>query len=137
MWSNRAVQDRQHGYYGNLRQEGLAQAKGQQAQEGKVERWLEGRIPFGWLLAFVVSTSLIDGWLVVACGTLPSEEYNPLGRAIITQYGQYGLFVGKMLGTAAVAVILMFMYKKWRSAAQLAVGVLALLQLLLMCYLFH
>lgn len=119
-----------------MRQQGHSQAEGEKAKQGKVERLLERCISVPKLLAFVFLTSLFDASLVVACGTCEAEEQNPVGKMLIRHHGQWGLFYTKMAGTVAVILIVWFLYKKWRPAAQLVVGVLALLQLLLMFYLF-
>jgi len=117
-------------------EERLQQAEGQKAEEGRVERFLEKYVNFPCLLAFIVLISLMDGSLVVLCGTLPAEEHNPVGKLLILSHGQWGLLFAKVFGTAVVVAILVFLYKIWRPAAQLAVGVMALFQLILLWYLF-
>lgn len=84
----------------------------------------------------IAATSVLDASMVVVCRTLPSEEKNPVGSWLIANYGQYGLFTAKMIGTVGVMLALAFLYKKWTQAAYLVVGVIAAFQLSLMYYIF-
>jgi len=123
-----------------MRQKGLAQTEVREAEEGCLERCLDVVFERSWmffsLLVFITLTSLIDAGVVVIVDTSPELEQNPLGSFLIKQLGTGGLFWVKTCTTGIVAAILIILYKKWRRAAQLAVMVLSVMQVLLMAYIF-
>ena len=112
--------------------------KGRQKIEGEEAEEHRVKPPWAFRLYCVLIglTSLLDAGLVLHLRTTAQEEQNPVGSWLILEWGQGGLFAVKAVGTIAVLVTLLFLYKIWRPAAYLIAAAVAAFQLLLMTYIF-
>jgi hypothetical protein len=89
-----------------------------------------------WL--FVIFASVFDGYLALLHrDSLPVDERNPLGRALIELNGGrvWYLLTAKLLGTVAAASLILLTYVHHPRLGMTATVVVACLQLYLLMYL--